>query len=61
MFWNSMSSADVSRPDLVLEQIPEIREKLVAENEGKWKAIAKHQMKHYFNPSQEEIQQQAQR
>jgi len=56
-----MSSADVSRPDLVLEQIPEIREKLVAENEGKWKAIAKHQMKHYFNPSQEEIQQQAQR
>jgi len=44
-----------------LEQLPEIREKILKENHGKFEAIAKHQMKKYFDPNQQEIQYQAQR
>ena len=45
----------------MLEQLPEIRDSIMRENEGKWLAIAKHQMKNYFNPDQAEIQRHAQR
>jgi len=47
--------------DFILEQLPEIREKILKENHGKFEAIAKHQMKKYFDPNQQEIQYQAQR
>uniref|UniRef100_UPI00358E1CFD zinc finger MYND domain-containing protein 10 n=1 Tax=Myxine glutinosa TaxID=7769 RepID=UPI00358E1CFD len=47
------------RSYLLLEQVPEIRECIVKENAGKWKAIAKYQVKCFFNPTNEEIQEQA--
>ena len=40
-------------------QVPEVREKIVQENEGKWGAIAKHQVKTVFNPSSDLMKQQA--
>ncbi|CAK8688765.1 unnamed protein product [Clavelina lepadiformis] len=57
----SMTDSLAPERSLVLEQLPEIKERLLQENEGKWHAIAKHQMKHYFDPSQAEIQSQARR
>jgi len=44
-----------------LEQLPEVKDRLIRENEGKWQGIAKYQMKNYFNPDQQEIQMHAQR
>ncbi|XP_069500209.1 zinc finger MYND domain-containing protein 10 [Ambystoma mexicanum] len=41
--------------DLVLEQIPEIWDRIIRENKGKWKAIAKHQVQHVFNPSEQDL------
>uniref|UniRef100_A0A8C4NFT1 Zinc finger MYND domain-containing protein 10 n=1 Tax=Eptatretus burgeri TaxID=7764 RepID=A0A8C4NFT1_EPTBU len=49
------------RSYLLLEQVPDIRECIVKENAGKWKAIAKHQVKCFFTLTNEEIQEQAQR
>ena len=40
-------------------QVPEIREKLVKENQGKWDKIAKYQKKAFFSPSAEDIKKQA--
>ncbi|XP_037707255.1 zinc finger MYND domain-containing protein 10 isoform X4 [Choloepus didactylus] len=49
------------KKDLVLEQIPEIWERLEQENRGKWQAIAKHQLRHVFSPSEEDLRLQARR
>ncbi|KAM6169910.1 zinc finger MYND domain-containing protein 10 [Rhynchocyon petersi] len=49
------------KKDLVLEQIPEIWERLQRENRGKWQAIAKHQLRHIFSPSEQDLRLQAQR
>ncbi|XP_057343140.1 zinc finger MYND domain-containing protein 10 isoform X2 [Manis pentadactyla] len=49
------------KKDLVLEQIPEIRERLEQENRGKWQAIAKHQLRHVFSPSEQDLRLQARR
>ncbi|XP_020030006.2 zinc finger MYND domain-containing protein 10 isoform X2 [Castor canadensis] len=49
------------KKDLVLEQIPEIWERLERENKGKWQAIAKHQLSHVFNPSEQDLRLQARR
>ncbi|XP_002132177.2 zinc finger MYND domain-containing protein 10 [Ciona intestinalis] len=57
----SMTEPAPPKSDLILEQLPEVRDQLMRENTGKWKAIAKYQMKNFFNPKPEEIQQQAQR
>nr|CAB3267960.1 zinc finger MYND domain-containing protein 10-like [Phallusia mammillata] len=57
----SMSDPNPPKLDLVLEQLPEIRDRIISSNEGKWKGIAKYQMKHFFDPSNDEIKQQAQR
>ncbi|XP_041836399.1 zinc finger MYND domain-containing protein 10 isoform X2 [Melanotaenia boesemani] len=46
---------------LILEQIPEIWNNIVKENSGKWKAIAKYQVKETFNPSESDLRQQAKR
>ncbi|KAG7282902.1 hypothetical protein CRUP_018402, partial [Coryphaenoides rupestris] len=46
---------------LILEQIPEMWNHIVHENVGKWKAIAKYQVKETFNPSENDLRQQAQR
>ena len=42
-------------------QIPEIRNYIVRENSGKWKAIAKYQVKETFNPSESDLRVQAER
>ncbi|XP_071960477.1 zinc finger MYND domain-containing protein 10-like [Antedon mediterranea] len=48
-----------ARTGLLLEQVPEIRDMLLSENEGKWGAIAKHQVKTAFNPPHEQLKEQA--
>ncbi|XP_038628965.1 zinc finger MYND domain-containing protein 10 [Tachyglossus aculeatus] len=49
------------KKDVVLEQIPEIWNRLERENEGKWQAIAKYQLKNIFSLSERDLRQQAQR
>uniref|UniRef100_A0A3Q3WPH7 Zinc finger MYND domain-containing protein 10 n=1 Tax=Mola mola TaxID=94237 RepID=A0A3Q3WPH7_MOLML len=49
------------KKELILEQIPEIRNYIVRENSGKWKAIAKYQVKETFNPSESDLRVQAER
>ncbi|XP_076448502.1 zinc finger MYND domain-containing protein 10-like [Babylonia areolata] len=55
----SMMEPPPARKDLVLEQVPEIRDNLLRKYEGKWKKIAKQQMKSVFNPSDTQIREQA--
>nr|XP_032655206.1 zinc finger MYND domain-containing protein 10-like [Chelonoidis abingdonii] len=43
------------KKDLILEQVPVIRDRIIRENSGKWQAIAKHQVKHMFSPSEDEL------
>ncbi|KAK2501298.1 hypothetical protein MC885_020966 [Smutsia gigantea] len=57
----ALAEAQPLKKDLVLEQIPEIRERLEQENRGKWQAIAKHQLRHVFSPSEQDLQLQARR
>uniref|UniRef100_A0A3B3ZPY3 Zinc finger MYND domain-containing protein 10 n=1 Tax=Periophthalmus magnuspinnatus TaxID=409849 RepID=A0A3B3ZPY3_9GOBI len=45
---------------LILEQIPVMWNHIVTENNGKYKAIAKYQVKETFNPSDSDLRQQAQ-
>ncbi|NWH80276.1 ZMY10 protein, partial [Piaya cayana] len=49
------------KKDLVLEQVPVIRDHVLKKNAGKWEAIAKHQVKHVFSPTEEELQLQVHR
>ncbi|XP_068951740.1 zinc finger MYND domain-containing protein 10 [Petaurus breviceps papuanus] len=49
------------KKDLVMEQIPEIWNRLERKNGGKWNAIAKYQLKHIFNPSEQDLRLQARR
>ncbi|XP_072239226.1 zinc finger MYND domain-containing protein 10 [Leuresthes tenuis] len=49
------------KKELILEQIPEIWNHIVNKNSGKWKAIAKYQVKETFSPSESDLRQQAQR
>ncbi|XP_059184804.1 zinc finger MYND domain-containing protein 10 [Centropristis striata] len=49
------------KKELVLEQIPEMWDHIVRENSGKWKAIAKYQVKETFSPSESDLRLQAQR
>ncbi|KAK7915903.1 hypothetical protein WMY93_011664 [Mugilogobius chulae] len=46
---------------LILEQIPVMWNHIVTENNGKYKAIAKYQVKEAFSPSDSELKKQAQR
>ncbi|CAL1546402.1 unnamed protein product [Lymnaea stagnalis] len=50
-----------AKKDLVLEQVPEIREKILRKYEGKWAKLAKVQSRTIFNQSDADIQAQAQR
>ncbi|NXG53192.1 ZMY10 protein, partial [Psilopogon haemacephalus] len=43
------------RKDLVLEQVPIIWDHIMKRNSGKWEAIAKHQVKCVFSPTEEEL------
>ncbi|XP_068451382.1 zinc finger MYND domain-containing protein 10 [Clinocottus analis] len=49
------------KKELILEQMPEIWNYIVRENSGKWKAIAKYQVKETFSPSENELKLQAER
>uniref|UniRef100_A0A3Q2CIN1 Zinc finger MYND domain-containing protein 10 n=1 Tax=Cyprinodon variegatus TaxID=28743 RepID=A0A3Q2CIN1_CYPVA len=49
------------KKELILEQIPEMWSQIVRDNSGKWKAIAKYQVKETFSPSDSDLQHQAQR
>ncbi|KAM4613699.1 zinc finger MYND domain-containing protein 10 [Polymixia lowei] len=49
------------KKELILEQMPEIWNNIMHKNSGKWKAIAKYQVKETFNPSENDLRQQAQR
>ncbi|XP_056357175.1 zinc finger MYND domain-containing protein 10 isoform X2 [Oenanthe melanoleuca] len=44
-----------------LLKVPVIRDHILKKNSGKWEAIAKHQVKHAFSPTEEELQLQARR
>ncbi|XP_003410136.2 zinc finger MYND domain-containing protein 10 [Loxodonta africana] len=57
----ALAETQTPKKDLVLEQIPEIWERLERENRGKWQAIAKHQLRHVFNPSEQDLRLQARR
>ncbi|XP_011848641.1 PREDICTED: zinc finger MYND domain-containing protein 10 isoform X2 [Mandrillus leucophaeus] len=57
----ALTETQPPKKDLVLEQIPEIWERLERENRGKWQAIAKHQLQHVFSPSEQDLRLQAQR
>ncbi|XP_012323246.2 zinc finger MYND domain-containing protein 10 isoform X3 [Aotus nancymaae] len=56
----ALAETQPPKKDLVLEQIPEIWERLERENRGKWRAIAKHQVQHVFSPSEQDLRLQAQ-
>ncbi|NWZ55118.1 ZMY10 protein, partial [Haliaeetus albicilla] len=49
------------KKDLVLEQVPVIWDHILKKNTGKWEAIAKHQVKRVFSPTEEELKLQARR
>ncbi|NWX44046.1 ZMY10 protein, partial [Steatornis caripensis] len=49
------------KKDLVLEQVPVIWDHILKKNAGKWEAIAKHQVKRVFSPTEEELKLQAHR
>ncbi|ESO83594.1 hypothetical protein LOTGIDRAFT_179706 [Lottia gigantea] len=57
----SMMEPPPVKQDLVLEQLPEIRDSIINEYNGKWKKMAVQQSKTQFNPSNCDIQQQAKR
>ncbi|XP_059407831.1 zinc finger MYND domain-containing protein 10 isoform X2 [Carassius carassius] len=62
-FLSQLAVTDPAAPKkgLILEQVPEIWNDIVTENSSKWKAIAKHQVTHVFNPSESELREQASR
>ncbi|XP_040214514.1 zinc finger MYND domain-containing protein 10 isoform X2 [Rana temporaria] len=57
----SVSEPAPPKKELILEQVPEVWDSIMRENSGKWKAIAKHQVKNAFSPSEEDLRYQAQR
>lgn len=57
----SMMDPPAPARELILEQVPEIREKILTDNKGKWKKIAKKQSQTCFNPSTADVQAQAKR
>ncbi|XP_076985315.1 zinc finger MYND domain-containing protein 10 isoform X2 [Tamandua tetradactyla] len=57
----ALAEPEAPKKDLVLEQIPEIWEQLERENRGKWQAIAKHQLRHMFSASEQDLRLQARR
>uniref|UniRef100_A0A665STZ7 Zinc finger, MYND-type containing 10 n=2 Tax=Echeneis naucrates TaxID=173247 RepID=A0A665STZ7_ECHNA len=62
-FLGHLAVTDPAPPkkELILEQIPEMWNHIVSENSGKWKAIAKYQVKETFNPSENDLRVLAQR
>ncbi|CAH1782565.1 unnamed protein product [Owenia fusiformis] len=57
----SMMDPPPVKKNLVLEQVPQIRDSILKECEGKWKSITKQQCKTFFNPPQSVVREQAKR
>ncbi|XP_067908401.1 zinc finger MYND domain-containing protein 10 [Heterodontus francisci] len=57
----AMTDPPPPKKNLILEQVPDIRDRIIRENSNKWKAIAKHQVKTAFNPSEQDLREQAHR
>ncbi|XP_062598750.1 zinc finger MYND domain-containing protein 10-like [Saccostrea cucullata] len=57
----SMMEPPAPARELILEQVPEIKEKILNDNKGKWKKIAKKQSQTFFNPSDSDVRAQAKR
>ncbi|XP_064154274.1 zinc finger MYND domain-containing protein 10 [Anguilla rostrata] len=60
-FLSHLAVTDPAPPkkDLILEQIPEMWNNIMKDNSGKWKAVAKYQVKQAFSPSESDLRQQA--
>lgn len=57
----SMMEPPPPKREVILEQVPEVREKILQANDGKWRKIAKKQMKSFFDPSSSDLKMQAKR
>ncbi|WAR26277.1 ZMY10-like protein [Mya arenaria] len=57
----SMMDPPAPRREVILEQVPEVRDYILHSNEGKWKKIAKKQIKSFFDPSTSDLKMQAKR
>ncbi|XP_064633011.1 zinc finger MYND domain-containing protein 10-like [Lineus longissimus] len=57
----SMMEPPVAKRELVLEQVPEIRDRILNQYAGKWKTIAKKQAKTFFSPTVASMKAQAER
>ncbi|XP_071158013.1 zinc finger MYND domain-containing protein 10-like [Mytilus edulis] len=57
----SMMEPPAVKKELILEQLPEMRDNILQANEGRWKKIAKKQSKTVFNPSESDMRAQAKR
>ncbi|XP_078066271.1 zinc finger MYND domain-containing protein 10 [Mustelus asterias] len=57
----AMTDPPPPKKDLILEQVPDIWDRIIRENSNKWKAIAKHQVKTAFNLSEQDLREQAHR
>uniref|UniRef100_A0A8D2P6U9 Zinc finger MYND domain-containing protein 10 n=1 Tax=Zosterops lateralis melanops TaxID=1220523 RepID=A0A8D2P6U9_ZOSLA len=62
-FLSYLAVTDPAPPkkDLIIEQVPVIWDRILKKNSGKWEAVAKHQVKHAFSPTEEELKLQARR
>ncbi|KAG8436162.1 hypothetical protein GDO86_007314 [Hymenochirus boettgeri] len=62
-FLSHLSVVEPAPPkkEFILEQVPEVWDSIIKENSGKWKAVAKYQVKHVFSPSDEDLRSQAKR
>ncbi|NXR31913.1 ZMY10 protein, partial [Zosterops hypoxanthus] len=62
-FLSYLAVTDPAPPkkDLIIEQVPVIWDRILKKNSGKWEAIAKHQVKHAFSLTEEELKLQARR
>ncbi|EDO41750.1 predicted protein [Nematostella vectensis] len=49
-----------TKRDIILEQVPEVRDNLIKQNTGQWLKIADYQRKNYFTPSDSDVRKQAQ-
>lgn len=61
---STYAASGYKHPFLLLclsRQVPVIWDHILKKNTGKWEAIAKHQVKHIFSPTEEELKLQARR
>ncbi|XP_052260834.1 zinc finger MYND domain-containing protein 10-like isoform X2 [Dreissena polymorpha] len=57
----SMMDPPAPRREVILEQVPEVRDTILRSNAGKWRKIAKKQIKSFFDPSTSDLKMQAKR